>query len=245
MLRHVVGNDAFFNIMKAYYNSTEHQYGTATTEGFQVVCEQVSGMNLDKFFHQWVYEEFPPQYAYSWTWTDNGSGYEINLEIQQEQTNYFFWMPIDITVTTAEDETTFVVWDSLQAQSFQLYLTSEPISLELDKNDWILKIIESSSPDSIPTEITLHQNYPNPFNGTTVIEYDLPEDTKVTLNVYDLLGRKIKTLVNKNQSPGKKTVIWNGTDNADKILASGVYIYRIQPGNKNALGKSRKLVYLK
>ena len=140
MLRHVVGDNVFFDILKAYYNSPEHKFGTATTEGFQTICEQVSGMDLDKFFYQWIYEEYFPQYSCSWNWANIGSDYVIDLEIRQGQKNYIFWMPIDVTVTTTEGETTFIVWDSLAIQSFELTVSSEPINLELDKNNWILKL---------------------------------------------------------------------------------------------------------
>ncbi|MBC8183743.1 T9SS type A sorting domain-containing protein [candidate division KSB1 bacterium] len=141
MLRRVVGEDNFFDILKAYYASPKHKYGSATTEQFQAVCEQVSGINLDKFFYQWMHEEFYPHYSYSWNWTQSGSGFDINLEIRQEQTNHIFWMPIDITITTTTGETTFVVWDSLASQTFQLNVSSQPENLELDKNNWILKLI--------------------------------------------------------------------------------------------------------
>jgi len=147
MLRHVVGDDVFFDILKTYYASPEHKYGTATTEEFQTICEQVSGLSLGKFFYQWIYEEYFPHYSYSWNWVQSGSGYDIDLEIRQEQTNHIFWMPIDVTVTTPEGETTFVVRDSLITQSFRLSVSSEPISLELDKNNWILKRIPDTFVD--------------------------------------------------------------------------------------------------
>ncbi len=140
MLRHVVGDEDFFAILKAYYASAPNKYGTATTQEFQAICEQVSGMNLDKFFYQWIHEEYYPRYAYSWNSIANGQGYEINLEIRQEQSNYVFWMPIDVTLTTAAGETIFVVRDSLSTQSFQFRVSSEPLNLELDKNNWILKL---------------------------------------------------------------------------------------------------------
>jgi len=140
MLRHIVGDEAFFTILKTYYASTANQYGTATTEDFQSVCEDVSRMDLDKFFYHWLHEEYYPQYSYSWSSVPGGSGYDIDLEIRQEQTNYIFWMPIDITVTTAAGERTFVAWDSLSTQSFQFSVPSEPLGLELDKDNWILKL---------------------------------------------------------------------------------------------------------
>jgi streptogramin lyase len=139
MLRHVVGDSVFFDILKTYYASPEHQYGTATTEEFQAICEQIAGINLDKFFHQWIYEEYFPRYSFAWNWIQNGSEYNIELEIQQAQTNYIFWMPIDIAISTVSGETTFVVWDSLQTHLFQLSVSSEPIELYIDKHNWILK----------------------------------------------------------------------------------------------------------
>jgi hypothetical protein len=142
MLRHITGDDIFLNIMRTFYASPAHQYRSATTEDFQAICEDVSGMNLDKFFHQWIYEEFYPNYSFSWSWTQNGPDYNIQLNIEQLQNNHIFWMPIDITVRTVLGETTFVVWDSMKVQSFQLTVNSEPLELELDKYNWILKIVE-------------------------------------------------------------------------------------------------------
>jgi len=141
MLRQVVGDDNFYDILIEHGSNPEHNYGTATTESFQEICEQVTGMDLDRFFHQWIYEEYFPTYSYTWDWNQNGSDYNVQLEIQQEQNNHIFWMPIDITITTADGEITFVAWDSLQTQSFQISVPSEPISIELDKNNWILKLI--------------------------------------------------------------------------------------------------------
>ncbi|MGB5894450.1 MAG: M1 family metallopeptidase, partial [Ignavibacteriaceae bacterium] len=142
MLRRVVGDDNFFDILIEHGTNPAHIYGTSTTESFQAVCEQVTGMDLDRFFHQWIYEEYYPTYSYTWDWNQNGSNYDVNIEIQQEQDNYIFWMPIDITITTANGEINFVAWDSLKTQSFQFSVPSEPISIELDKNNWILKLIK-------------------------------------------------------------------------------------------------------
>jgi aminopeptidase N len=225
MLRHIVGDDVFINIMRIYYSSPEHQYGTATTEDFQAICEQHSGIDLNKFFHQWIYEEFFPYYAYSWDWVQNGSHFDIQLEIQQLQENYIFRMPIDITVTIAQGDTTFIVLDSLQTQSFQFTVMSEPVNLELDKDNWILKMIQDPFVD---LEFDLYQNYPNPFNSTTTIEYDLPNDTKVLLRIYNVLGQKVRTLANEYQTSGNKSVVWDGTDNSAKPVSSGLYFYMLE-----------------
>jgi len=144
MLRGVVGDDIFFEILKTYYSSEKHQYGTATTEEFRIICEQVSGINLEKFFHQWIYEEYYPNYVIDWSWAELDENYEVQLQIQQEQENHVFWMPIEVTVTTNEGEFNFVVWDSLESQSFQFEMSSEPMSLEIDKKNWILKTVQEN-----------------------------------------------------------------------------------------------------
>ncbi len=76
-------------------------------------------------------------------------------------------------------------------------------------------------------EFALQANYPNPFNPTTTISYSLGKTEHVTLEVYDLLGHKIATLVYGVRSAGEHHVQWNGTDDAGLAVASGVYFYRL------------------
>ncbi|MCU0645182.1 MAG: M1 family metallopeptidase, partial [bacterium] len=142
MLRHVVGDENFFKILKDYYNESHLSYGTATTDDFRAVCERVSGINLEKYFYQWLYEEYFPTYTYAWSAKQNGSNYDIQLQIDQMQQNHTFWMPIDVSITTAAGDTTIVVWDSLQTQKFNLTVASEPLRVELDKYNWILKQVQ-------------------------------------------------------------------------------------------------------
>jgi len=89
----------------------------------------------------------------------------------------------------------------------------------------------------IPTEYSLGQNYPNPFNPTTVISYQLPVVSNVTLRVYDVLGREVETLVNERQTAGNYSVTIDARD-----LPSGLYFYRLQAGSYTA---TKKLLLLK
>ncbi|MEJ2720540.1 MAG: M1 family aminopeptidase [bacterium] len=147
MLRHIVGDATFFQILQTYYADSRYQNGTATTEEFRDLSEAVSGMDLDWFFHEWIYEEYYPQYAYDWTWTPVGGQHQIDLTIDQLQTNYTFKMPIDVTVTTAAGDTTFVVWDSLATQDFAFTIDGEPVGFRLDKDGWILRTIDEPLKD--------------------------------------------------------------------------------------------------
>lgn len=88
-----------------------------------------------------------------------------------------------------------------------------------------------------PTEYGLDQNYPNPFNPATTINYQLPEKNHVTLNIYDILGNHVATLVDQELEAGYYNVNWNASG-----LASGVYIYRIISGS---FISSKKLLLMK
>jgi hypothetical protein len=93
-----------------------------------------------------------------------------------------------------------------------------------------------------PLTFDLDQNYPNPFNPTTTIKYSIPEATNVTLEVYDVMGAKVRTLVSGNKEAGKYEATWNATNDAGVKLASGAYFYRLQAGNKI---KTMKMMLLK
>jgi hypothetical protein len=79
-----------------------------------------------------------------------------------------------------------------------------------------------SENELVPTEYTLYQNYPNPFNPITTIKYDLPNASDVSLIIYDILGRKVKELVNTKQGAGRYEIQFNAS-----TIASGVYIYQL------------------
>ncbi len=93
-----------------------------------------------------------------------------------------------------------------------------------------------------PQEFALNQNYPNPFNPTTNISYQLQNSSSVSLVIYDVLGRKIKTLVSEQQSPGYYSVMWNGRNEIGTKVNSGVYVYTLKAGQ---LLESRKMLLMK
>lgn len=95
----------------------------------------------------------------------------------------------------------------------------------------------SKSEHKQPNAFNLQQNYPNPFNPTTQINYQLAKNSKVSIKIYDVSGREVKTLVNETQAAGNHTSNFNGAG-----LASGFYFYRIEAGNFN---QTKKMVILK
>ncbi len=102
--------------------------------------------------------------------------------------------------------------------------------------------MDSDKTQTVPGNFELQQNYPNPFNPETVIAYNLTSQTDVTLRVYDLRGKEVKTLVKGIQGPGVNSVIWNGTDNYNQSVSSGIYIYQLSAGHQQ---QSRKMLFLR
>ena len=94
----------------------------------------------------------------------------------------------------------------------------------------------------LPQKYILYQNYPNPFNPITSIKYDLPIDTRVTIEIYNIIGNKITTLIDKNMDAGSHIVRWNSTDNNDAKIPSGIYFYHIKT---NEFIKTKKMILLK
>ena len=102
--------------------------------------------------------------------------------------------------------------------------------------------VEETHSISIPKFFKLYENYPNPFNPETQITYELAANGKVVLNIYNLVGQKVRTLVNSSEGPGIKKVTWDGRNNAGQRVPSGLYIYQIQAG---AFIESKKMVLLR
>jgi len=141
MLRRVLGDPVFFAALRQFY--VQYGYSTATTEDFRDVCEAVSGRNLHAFFQQWIYGEYYPHYVSSWTSAAAADGYDVTLRLDQVQSWQLFNMPLDVTVTTAAGEQAFVIADSLAMQTFTLHVDAAPTAVAVDRDDWVLKILES------------------------------------------------------------------------------------------------------
>ena len=115
--------------------------------------------------------------------------------------------------------------------------TNGPRSITFDAG-WALGIDD----DLLPEVFALHQNFPNPFNPVTTIRFDVPEESHIRLDVYNILGQRVQTLVNGNMQPGFHVIRWNGTNDTGTPLASGMYIYRIHSSKFTAV---KKLVLMK
>lgn len=139
---------------------------------------------------------------------------------------------------------------SLLTDSFMLTQGAHQITLSgsqvsIDVVQLILEQIVSSvaDTDNQPDEFSLSQNYPNPFNPETTIRYRLNRGGDLKLEIFNVLGQKVKTLVNEVKTPGAYTVVWDGTNDLGAPVATGMYIYRLKVADDFV--QSRKMLFLK
>lgn len=95
---------------------------------------------------------------------------------------------------------------------------------------------------NVPKTFVLRQNYPNPFNPTTLIRYEIPQPVQVTLAIYNLLGERVRTLVDAQEPTGMKQVTWDGRNERGRRVSSGVYVYRLEAGE---FRMAKRLVLMK
>ncbi|MCH9007585.1 T9SS type A sorting domain-containing protein [candidate division KSB1 bacterium] len=111
----------------------------------------------------------------------------------------------------------------------QLQATADAAQAAWD--DFIVSV-EPLSSATVPRQFALDQNYPNPFNPATEISYSLPRPAEVWLEIFNLLGQKVRSLLqHEKQAAGRCTVFWDGRDDFGRSAASGIYLYRITAGD--------------
>ncbi|MBN2103082.1 hypothetical protein JW835_03480, partial [bacterium] len=123
--------------------------------------------------------------------------------------------------------------------------TSNPVRIQVDEPIHLTAhfVVQSSmNKENIPDRFVLEQNIPNPFNPETVIMYDLPKSGIVTIEVFDLMGRKVRTLIREKMQPGTYQTVWDGRNDAGNMVSSGTYVYMMRCG---AFQKRMKSVFLK
>ncbi len=178
-----------------------------------------------------------------WTSTD-GSNFELALAAASvaEDGNWEIFMLdspkaaryIKVKLTSSRGE--FAKYLTIA----ELQLFGSPAVQTLGKN-------QGADLQAVPVDFALDQNYPNPFNPETIISYHLPIAAKVTLNIYNVQGQLIRSLVNENLNGGSYQAVWNGLNDSGEKVGSGTYIYRIETVNENneAFSFTRKMSLMK
>lgn len=123
------------------------------------------------------------------------------------------------------------------------YTVGEPGDVFIFRgSDKIVTDVDEPKDDILPTEFRLNPNHPNPFNSSTTFSFDIPRRDQITLSIYDITGRKLRTLIDKELSPGSYSVTWDGRNSKGESVSTGIYLCRLKSSSQAA---TRKLLLLK
>ncbi len=242
MLRYVLGDSLFFDVMQTYASDPDLKYYSATIPDFMAIVNDITGEDYDWFFNQWIYEPNHPQYQNTYNFEDLGTGqWRVNFSTEQIQSNpQFFKMPMEVKIRFMDmTDTVLTIMNDVNGQYFSWVFDILPVNFQFDPNNNI--VIKQKStilgvPDnqSATSNVHLYQNVPNPANQTSMIKYQIDEPMSVNLSLCDMMGKKVKVLVNEQKSTGMHEVPIDCSS-----LKPGVYYYTLLANGERI---TRKLV---
>ena len=212
MLRMEVGDSLFKKIYQHYFD--KYKYLNVTTSQFQEAVETTTNRNFSLFFEQWLNYGGRPLIIGEWGQNKNG----VNITLKQVQHAPVYQFDLELLIKGVTTDTLI-----------EISLTDESISVQIIFNDQVRQIIidpnrkilnSSNSPIYyIPDLTNLVNLYPNPFNQEVSISYQLGRKQNIKIDIYNILGEKVASLVDERKNIGVYSVKWSG-----KAFASGIYL---------------------
>ncbi len=188
MLRHVLGDEIFFDGLRSYLSV--NAYGSTTTADLITAFETEYGDDLNWFFDTWIYDWGYPNYQLLWDNQQAGSHWDVNITINQIQTvGPVFEMPVDLLIEGISEDTLIVMWNDVISDNQIFTVNFEPVSVTLDPNNWILRAglqtgIEEGEVTSSRPDVSV---FPNPARGSVSVGW--LHHGQFTVSLYDLNGR--------------------------------------------------------
>lgn len=238
MLRGILGDEPFFEALLEYTQNPEFMYKNADTEDLKESFENSSGLDLDYFFEEWIFDEYYPIYHYNFSQTSGNILYMSIYQAQEELYGYrpVFKMPIRIKLNYQNGGDTIVnIWNDQQTQNFSFILNEEASSIDFDPDKWILRH-EEFKPD-LPVGIidTKAENsikiYPNPFTDKIYIQSEFNVQKNSILEIFDINGQVI--IAEKLQNLKWQTVRFN------KECSPGNYFFQVLNDKKQVIDSGK------
>ncbi len=234
MLRGVLGDAAFRDVLLAYQHDPSLSYNNARTEDLQKVAEMVSGKNLDYFFEEWAYGVSYPEYTAKWTYgvSEEGGG-EVQVLVEQPNLQRpIFTMPLDLEIVTEEGPVAATVLNDKRQQVFTIPVSTAPVALRFDPQNTVLhnamvpvqRVYTSlkETPEAADVQ-GIVAVYPNPASAALTVAISLDPGTVSNLILYDLLGREVRR-TEVSTYDLEKQVRFDVED-----LGAGTYFLRLDP----------------
>lgn len=212
--------------------------GTNDDDGVQLETEIVQGQvakltvnaSIRGFLNVWI------DLNQNHNWDDMNEHVFIDVELQPGDNHLETMVPDDAVPGPTFARFRFSTVPGLGVRG--LAFDGEVEDYQIEIKEWV----NVSEELVIPDQFELYQNYPNPFNPVTEIRFDIPHSVFTRLEIYDLRGRIVRTLVSETRQPGQHSVVWDGKDDNGMMVSSGVYIYSL---TTDLFKKSMKLAFIK
>ncbi len=244
MLRYVEGDTVwsepgvFFRAMRAYGDS--FKYGNANTEDYKRIHEQITGLELDWFFDEWVYNYGYPIYTLGWHGRQNGRGWEVVFELTQNNSSGappVFHMPVEVRVSWSGGSATFWYDVTTSPQVNVFPVGAQPTSVSFDPNDWILdqhntQVAVADVPSS-GYRTGLRLAGPDPSTGPVRLAYELGSAAPARIDIYDGAGRLTRTLLEGQRPAGRYTATWDRKGSGGRSVSAGTYFCRLSAGSES------------
>ncbi|MBL6950106.1 MAG: T9SS type A sorting domain-containing protein [Bacteroidales bacterium] len=242
MLRYILGDPLFFEVLQTYSNDPELKYYSAVIPDFMQIVNDVTGEDYDWFFNQWIYEPNHPHYQNTYNFQDLGNDqWQVNFYTEQIQPDPdFFKMPMELKVRFSDySDTVVTVMNDANYQLFSWQFDKQPVTFQFDPyNNIVIKeqttLVGITDRHHQTGKVHLFQNVPNPAEQSTSVSFQIDEPMFIHLALYNTMGKEVLTLVNENKSPGKHAVTVDCSN-----LRPGIYLYTL---NANGLKITKKLI---
>ncbi len=233
MLEWTLGDSLFFKGLRQYLEDPKIKYGFAHTADLQRNLEEVSGMNLDYFFKQWLYGQGYPMFTVQWSENNNNFA-TINIsQTTSHPSVSFYKLPLQLVFKNATQEKSFVINDTINNQQATLDIGFSADSILIDPQQWLISAHDTAIKLSTAAATNLLQVYPNPFTNEIIVSIKNPTDTKLQMELFNALGQKV--FFNSYDLSGADQTF----DLPVSSLAHGLYFLRI---SGNTVKFQQKLV---
>ncbi|MDZ7721608.1 MAG: M1 family aminopeptidase [candidate division KSB1 bacterium] len=246
-LRWHTGDERFFQILKTY--ACRYAFDNATVFGFRSVAEQIYGRSLDDFFSTWLWGAGYPQLRIAWDYQTSGNAYRTQIETDQLLFDVFpHPFPLEIEWTFPHRTLRDTLFFTHKQHIFERRFEARPVKLTIDPDQALpgeFDMISEPLPFGFEHELSgLAPIYPTParLGQNVYVNYHVSsrkEPLPVEVSVYNVLGERIRTLVNRLHLSDVYKISWDGTAGDGALVSSGLYILKMQAGDRTL---SRKFI---
>lgn len=236
MLRRLLGDETFFEVLHAYAQDPKLMYATAVSDDLLEHIGRITGDDLSWFFDQWLHRSTQPELSIAWNNRVDGPQHQVEIIVTQVQPHdpYAgdapFLLPLEILLHTAAGDTLIEVFCDRNVNYFRIPTAGPGLGLEIDPDGWLLHTVSSTvavGDGTTGSRFSLLPPTDHPFQGRGTLRWRAETPSRDELTLLDLRGRVLRRHVAESGVGGERSFLWDGRDADGRACASGAYVYRV------------------